>query len=80
MTVNRLNHITWIYVWLFSTMLLVMSVRSGLYVWRTISELFRPDPPFHPEITECSTELLGTQGQLRGLYNYRSLGKPCHKK
>jgi hypothetical protein len=57
-----------------------MSLRSGLYVIRTMQEFKQPTPSFHPEITACSTELLSTQGQLRGLYNYRSLGNPCLEK
>jgi hypothetical protein len=69
----------YLYGILLVSMVMVMSLRSGLYVWRTLNEFVHPYPPFHPEITECSTELLGTQGQLRGLYNYRSLGKPCQK-
>lgn len=69
-----------LYAVLSMLLLLTLAVRSCLYSWRTLNEFIHPNRSFHPEITECSTELLGTEGQLRGLYNYRSLGKPCQKK
>jgi hypothetical protein len=69
-----------LYQGLFTLFLGILVLRSGQYIARTIQEFLNPSPLFHPEITECSTEFLGTQGQLRGIYNYRSLGKPCVQK
>lgn len=69
-----------LYCFLFVFTLGGMFLRTGLFLIRSGSEFSQPKPLHFPEITECSTHLLETQGEQRGVFNYRSLGKTCLEK